>query len=324
MGRKSSCRIRTRCSTTAWASCTAGCRRWRRSWSARPPSTTVGAISRCTPHPFGSIFYATSAAAPNPVMSEPLCGSAAAAGSQRHRRSAITARRRHRPASPPTAITSAACPRLADPEAALGGFIRRSGYLRKWLILGITIGIIAGLGRRGLLPRCCDYAGRFLLGLPRRLRRADGVRRRRRARGSTGLRPTVGHPADHVRRRAGVGVHRRQVRAGGRGSRHRQRDRGRAHRPAGDPGARGAGEDGVERADDRLRRLGAAAKARPRRSRRASARCSPGGWTCPTRTAASRCRWASARASVRSSARRSAARCWRRRSSTARTSTTAR
>jgi chloride channel protein, CIC family len=30
--------------------------------------------------------------------------------------------------------------------SALGAFIRNSGYLRKWLILGISIGIIAGLG----------------------------------------------------------------------------------------------------------------------------------------------------------------------------------
>ena len=28
----------------------------------------------------------------------------------------------------------------------LGAFVRSSGYLRKWLILGIAIGVIAGLG----------------------------------------------------------------------------------------------------------------------------------------------------------------------------------
>ena len=28
----------------------------------------------------------------------------------------------------------------------LGAFVRESGYLRKWLILGVAIGVIAGLG----------------------------------------------------------------------------------------------------------------------------------------------------------------------------------
>ena len=45
----------------------------------------------------------------------------------------------------------------------LGSFIRRSGYLRKWLILGISIGIIAGLGAV-VFYLMLDYAGRFLLG----------------------------------------------------------------------------------------------------------------------------------------------------------------
>ncbi|MCT7661525.1 chloride channel protein [Mycobacterium deserti] len=48
-------------------------------------------------------------------------------------------------------------------ESGLGGFIRRSGYLRKWLILGISIGVIAGLGAV-LFYLALDYAGRFLLG----------------------------------------------------------------------------------------------------------------------------------------------------------------
>ena len=37
-------------------------------------------------------------------------------------------------------------PEARESDGGLGGFIRRSGYLRKWLILGIAIGIIAGLG----------------------------------------------------------------------------------------------------------------------------------------------------------------------------------
>ena len=45
----------------------------------------------------------------------------------------------------------------------LGSFIRQSGYLRKWLILGISIGIIAGLGAV-VFYLMLDYCGRFLLG----------------------------------------------------------------------------------------------------------------------------------------------------------------
>lgn len=44
-----------------------------------------------------------------------------------------------------------------------GAFIRRSGYLRKWLILGISIGIIAGSGAV-VFYVALDYAGQFLLG----------------------------------------------------------------------------------------------------------------------------------------------------------------
>lgn len=45
----------------------------------------------------------------------------------------------------------------------LGSFVRDSGYLRKWLILGVGIGIIAGLGAVTFYLML-DYAGRFLLG----------------------------------------------------------------------------------------------------------------------------------------------------------------
>src|ERR1700760_3256219 len=45
----------------------------------------------------------------------------------------------------------------------IGGFVRRSGYLRKWLILGIAIGVIAGLGAVTFYL-ALDYAGKFLLG----------------------------------------------------------------------------------------------------------------------------------------------------------------
>jgi CIC family chloride channel protein len=45
----------------------------------------------------------------------------------------------------------------------IGGFVRRAGYLRKWLVLGIAIGIIAGLGAVTFYL-ALDYAGKFLLG----------------------------------------------------------------------------------------------------------------------------------------------------------------
>ncbi len=44
-----------------------------------------------------------------------------------------------------------------------GAFVNRSGYLRKWLILGIAIGVIAGLGAV-TFSLALDYAGKFLLG----------------------------------------------------------------------------------------------------------------------------------------------------------------
>lgn len=45
----------------------------------------------------------------------------------------------------------------------LGAFIRNSGYLRKWLILGVAIGVIAGLGAV-VFYLALDYTGRFLIG----------------------------------------------------------------------------------------------------------------------------------------------------------------
>ncbi len=54
-------------------------------------------------------------------------------------------------------------PEPHETPGGLGGFIRRSGYLRKWLILGISIGVIAGLGAV-VFYLALDYAGRFFLG----------------------------------------------------------------------------------------------------------------------------------------------------------------
>lgn len=50
-----------------------------------------------------------------------------------------------------------------ESDSGLGVFIRQSGYLRKWLILGISIGVIAGLGAV-VFYLALDYAGQFLLG----------------------------------------------------------------------------------------------------------------------------------------------------------------
>jgi chloride channel protein, CIC family len=49
------------------------------------------------------------------------------------------------------------------PPASFAAFVRNSGYLRKWLILGVSIGIIAGLGVV-VFYLALDYAGQFLLG----------------------------------------------------------------------------------------------------------------------------------------------------------------
>lgn len=50
-----------------------------------------------------------------------------------------------------------------ESTGGVGAFIRNSGYLRKWLILGIAIGVIAGLGAV-VFYLAMEYAGRFLLG----------------------------------------------------------------------------------------------------------------------------------------------------------------
>ncbi|MBN3455554.1 chloride channel protein [Mycobacterium sp. DSM 3803] len=54
-------------------------------------------------------------------------------------------------------------PEARETQGGLGGFLRRSGYVRKWLILGVTIGVIAGLGAV-VFYLALDYTGRFLLG----------------------------------------------------------------------------------------------------------------------------------------------------------------
>src|ERR1700712_5108812 len=52
---------------------------------------------------------------------------------------------------------------LGRAQGSVGAFVRNSGYLRKWLILGVTIGVIAGLGAV-LFYLALDYTGQFLLG----------------------------------------------------------------------------------------------------------------------------------------------------------------
>ncbi|MCG5434489.1 chloride channel protein [Mycobacterium sp. MYCO198283] len=48
-------------------------------------------------------------------------------------------------------------------RSVIGGVVSRSGYLRKWLLLGVAIGVIAGLGAIVFLL-ALDVAGRYLLG----------------------------------------------------------------------------------------------------------------------------------------------------------------
>jgi CIC family chloride channel protein len=50
-----------------------------------------------------------------------------------------------------------------EPSGRLGAFVRRSGYVRKWLILGIAIGVIAGVGAV-VFYLLLKYAGEVLLG----------------------------------------------------------------------------------------------------------------------------------------------------------------
>lgn len=57
-------------------------------------------------------------------------------------------------------------PKEAPPESAGGRFgatIRNAGYLRKWLLLGVTIGVISGLGAV-VFYLALNYTGSFLLG----------------------------------------------------------------------------------------------------------------------------------------------------------------
>ena len=83
-------------------------------------------------------------------------------------------------------------PALAPAAAAGGRFgasIRNSGYLRKWLLLGITIGVVAGLGAV-VFYLVLKYTGEFLLGYPCRLPHPDAEKA-----------AATGRPASYVRGR---------------------------------------------------------------------------------------------------------------------------
>jgi len=54
-------------------------------------------------------------------------------------------------------------PETRGAAPGVGGFIRSSGYVRKWMILGPVMGVVAGLGAVTFYL-ALDYAGRFLLG----------------------------------------------------------------------------------------------------------------------------------------------------------------
>ena len=62
------------------------------------------------------------------------------------------------PSKPQPAVAPA-----ASAGGRFGASIRNSGYLRKWLLLGITIGVVAGLGAV-VFYLVLKYTGEFLLG----------------------------------------------------------------------------------------------------------------------------------------------------------------
>ena len=143
-----------------------------------------------------------------------------------------------------------------DCSGASSARLRRAGYLRKWLVLGVVIGVVAGLGAivftagASMGDRASSSGSSAATRRPPRSARA---RRSAPARTSpdpwaiplvVGLgRPDLGHP-------------RLQSGSGGRGPRDRRRHRRRAPQPEGDPGARLVREDRGLGDHDRLRRLG--------------------------------------------------------------------
>ena len=60
-------------------------------------------------------------------------------------------------------LAALAGPRAEPKDHWAGASINRAGYLRKWLTLGIAIGLIAGAGAV-VFYLALDYAGQFLLG----------------------------------------------------------------------------------------------------------------------------------------------------------------
>ena len=133
-----------------------------------------------------------------------------------------------------------------------------SGYLRKWLLLGITIGVVAGLGAV-VFYLALKYTAEFLLGYLAGYHIPTPARRGRQPRVDR-FPPSVGDSVGDDGRRAAVGVDRGPVRPGSHRSRHRRSHRGGARRSPRHPLPGGAGEDGGQRADHRLGRFG-----RPRR-----------------------------------------------------------
>jgi chloride channel protein, CIC family len=54
-------------------------------------------------------------------------------------------------------------PQAPRSRGGIGALVRDSGYLRKWLILGVSVGVVAGLGAV-VFYLMLDYTGQFLLG----------------------------------------------------------------------------------------------------------------------------------------------------------------
>ncbi len=177
--------------------------------------------------------------------------------------------------------------------------------LRKWVVLGLAIGVVAGFGAV-LFYSALEWATKLLIGGIAGYHPAEA--RRRGADRRAGDPPPLADPRRHDARRADRQPDRLPLRARGGGARH-----GRRHRLLPSQGRAGAPAHPADQAD-RLRdhhRLG-----RQRRARGAggadfapgSARCSRPGCASRRATGASPSRRAWGRASARSSAPRSAAR----------------
>ena len=200
-------------------------------------------------------------------------------------------------------------------SARAARWVSSASYLKKWTVLGVVIGAVAGLGAI-VFYEALVALHPPLLGRARRLPGADASRRGR----SDGVRlggSSVGTSPCCGRRSTARSDTRLPLRPRSQRPRHRCGDLGRAPQPPWRPLPSGDREDRGLGPHHRIGGLGRARGADRVRSVPASgpllARCS----ISNPPTAASPWRRASARASGPSSARPWVVRCWLRRSSTA-------